>query len=124
MVGRGRKCLIKMVYDTIPRVAAASFLPRMVFSALTGALHGLLCADVANSGMFVPLPVGLPSARLGSLTAGDAEDGEGHRVFAKMLCRTAWGNSVSHWAGAQQCPCRTPCSRDQQWLPDVAVCLN
>lgn len=91
-----------MVYDTIPRVTDACFLSRMVFSAPTGAVHSLPSADVANSGLFVPLPTSSQGTRLGSLAAGDAGEREGCRAFAKVsndnpLCQAAWGNLVSLW---------------------------
>lgn len=72
-----------MVYDTVPRVTAACFLSRIVFSAPSGVMHSLPHADVANGVLFVPLPAGLLGTRLGSLTAGDGGEEEGCRLFVK-----------------------------------------
>lgn len=67
-----------MVYDTIPRVMAACFLSRMVFSALTGSIHSLL--STANVRLCAPVSTSSQGTSLGSLAAG----GRGGRgVFGK-----------------------------------------
>lgn len=73
-----------MVYDMVPRVTAACFLSRMVFSAPTGAAHSLPTADRANEGLFVPVPTGSLATRLGSLTARDTGEGEGRGLISKI----------------------------------------
>lgn len=64
-----------MVYDTISRVTAACFLSRMVFSALTGAIHSL--PSTANVRLCAPLSTSSQGTSLGSLAAGDSGEGEG-----------------------------------------------
>lgn len=71
-----------MVYDMVPRVTAACFLSRTVFSALTGAVHGLPTADMAE-GVFIPVPTVSLATRLGILTARDTVEGEGHGLISK-----------------------------------------
>lgn len=73
--GGGAKCLIKMVYDAIPRVTAACFLFRIVFSVLMGAIQSLL--SMANIRLCAPLSTRSQGTSLGSLAADDAGEGEG-----------------------------------------------
>lgn len=82
--GGGTKCLIKMVYDTIPRMTAACFFFRMVFCALTAAMQSL--QSTASIRLCAVSPPAHRVPAWASLAAADAGEGEGCLPKAREQC--------------------------------------